>query len=212
MQKTTKKGVENQLAFENGRRDQIIQQMENLQDSIQLYDVLVLESQAKTQFGSELGPIKYLMEITGIQPGKIVNVFLLLIIFVFDPFAVMLVLASINSWNSRNNDAISPVSSPTIPEPINPISNPEIEVMPEVVISNSPEIVSSTVLKRKRGRPRVAKKIESIDPIVPKSISEPDSDDSISIVDDIKRTVLDNDLSAEVMRNISKSLSSKKKD
>ena len=42
----------------------------------------------------ELGPLKYVAELTGKPMESIVNVFMLLLIFVFDPLAVMLVVVA----------------------------------------------------------------------------------------------------------------------
>ena len=43
---------------------------------------------------SELGPLKYLASTTGWSMDKVVNYFLLLIVFVFDPLAIALVVAA----------------------------------------------------------------------------------------------------------------------
>ena len=42
----------------------------------------------------ELGPLQYLSSLTGYPMGKIINVLLLIIIFVFDPLAISLVVAA----------------------------------------------------------------------------------------------------------------------
>ena len=43
---------------------------------------------------SELGPLKYLSELTGIEMNRIINWLLLVIIFVFDPLAIALVISA----------------------------------------------------------------------------------------------------------------------
>ena len=48
----------------------------------------------KIEAESELGPLKYLAETTGKPMNEVVNWFLLLIIFVFDPLAIALVVAA----------------------------------------------------------------------------------------------------------------------
>ena len=63
-------------------------------DSISVYDVKLLEKQITNEAVSELGPLKYMAELTGQDMGKIVNWFMLLIIFVFDPLAIAMVIAA----------------------------------------------------------------------------------------------------------------------
>lgn len=101
IQKTSKKGVENQLSSENQRRDILNSRIDKINDSVQEYELKAIEAESNNQFASELGPLKYISELTGTSTNKVVNWFLLLIIFVFDPFAIALVLAAIHSWNLK---------------------------------------------------------------------------------------------------------------
>lgn len=63
-------------------------------DSIAVYDVKILEQQIGNESARELGPLKYMAELTGKPMEQIVNWFMLLIIFVFDPLAIAMVVAS----------------------------------------------------------------------------------------------------------------------
>ena len=63
-------------------------------DSIALYDVKILEMQIGNESARELGPLKYMAELTSKPMEQIVNWFMLLIIFVFDPLAIALVVAA----------------------------------------------------------------------------------------------------------------------
>jgi hypothetical protein len=47
-----------------------------------------------SEAASELGPLKYLSELTGVEMNRIINWLLLIIIFVFDPLAIALVIAA----------------------------------------------------------------------------------------------------------------------
>ena len=53
-----------------------------------------LDKEIDNEDQRELGPLKYLAETTGYPMNEVVNWFLLLIIFVFDPLAIALVVAS----------------------------------------------------------------------------------------------------------------------
>jgi hypothetical protein len=50
--------------------------------------------QSEAELGNELGAVKYVSEITGKPIKQIANIFILLIIFVFDPLAIVLVIAT----------------------------------------------------------------------------------------------------------------------
>ena len=63
-------------------------------DSIAVLDVKILEQQIGNEAARELGPLKYMAKLTGRPMEQIVNWFMLLIIFVFDPLAIAMVVAA----------------------------------------------------------------------------------------------------------------------
>jgi len=63
-----------------------------LNDSISKYQTKVLEVKSGSDVAGEVGPLKYISELTGTPMDKVVNYMILLLIFVFDPLAVALVL------------------------------------------------------------------------------------------------------------------------
>ena len=63
-------------------------------DSLQKFQLQVLELDNNTEVSGELGPLQYLSSLTGYPMDKIINVLLLIIIFVFDPLAISLVIAA----------------------------------------------------------------------------------------------------------------------
>jgi len=63
-------------------------------DSIAVLDVRILDTQISNESARELGPLKYMATVTGQPMEKIVNWFMLLIIFVFDPLAIAMVVAA----------------------------------------------------------------------------------------------------------------------
>lgn len=63
-------------------------------DSISKLDVEILEQQIGNDTARELGPLKYLSNLLDVEMDKIINWFLLLIIFVFDPLAISMVIAA----------------------------------------------------------------------------------------------------------------------
>jgi hypothetical protein len=63
-------------------------------DSIFALETQILETRVNSEAASELGPLKYLSELTGVEMNRIINWLLLIIIFVFDPLAIALVIAA----------------------------------------------------------------------------------------------------------------------
>ena len=75
-------------------RDNINIKIEAVLDSISTTDIVLLNKEISNEDERELGPLKYLAETTGKDMGVVVNWFLLLIIFVFDPLAIAMVVAT----------------------------------------------------------------------------------------------------------------------
>jgi hypothetical protein len=65
-----------------------------LSDSIGKYNVKALEMKSGSDIAGEVGPLKYIAELTGVPMASVVNYLILLLIFVFDPLAISLVLAT----------------------------------------------------------------------------------------------------------------------
>jgi len=63
-------------------------------DSIAVLDVRILDAQIGNESARELGPLKYMATLTGKPMETIVNWFMMLIIFVFDPLAIAMVVAA----------------------------------------------------------------------------------------------------------------------
>ena len=63
-------------------------------DSISVLDIRVLDAQIGNESARELGPLKYMATLTGQPMATIVNWFMILIIFVFDPLAIAMVVAA----------------------------------------------------------------------------------------------------------------------
>lgn len=63
-------------------------------DSLQKYQLKILELESNNEVAAELGPLQYLSGLTGVSMDKIINILLLIIIFVFDPLAISLVVAA----------------------------------------------------------------------------------------------------------------------
>jgi len=91
---STRRALQKELENTIKDRDEINIKLEAVLDSINSTDVLLLDKEVSNEAERELGPLKYLAETTGKPMNEVVNWFLLLIIFVFDPLAIALVVAA----------------------------------------------------------------------------------------------------------------------
>ena len=91
---STRKALQLELNATIDDRNNINLKLEAVQDSIMRLDTELLELEIGNEEQRELGPLKYLSETTGKDMGQVVNWFLLLIIFVFDPLAIAMVVAA----------------------------------------------------------------------------------------------------------------------
>ena len=73
-------------------------------DSLQKYQVAILDANIGNDIAAELGPLKYLSGLIGISMDRIINILLLIIIFVFDPLAVSMVLAANYAFDIARNE------------------------------------------------------------------------------------------------------------
>lgn len=74
--------------------EKLSSKLDAINDSIFSLENKILEVKTNSTVSSELGPLKYLSGLTGQPMDKIINWFLLIIIFVFDPLAIALVIAA----------------------------------------------------------------------------------------------------------------------
>ena len=74
--------------------EKLAAKLDVVNDSIFALETQILEAKVNSEATSELGPLKYLSELTGIEMNRIINWLLLIIIFVFDPLAIALVIAA----------------------------------------------------------------------------------------------------------------------
>lgn len=111
-----------------------------LNDSISKYQTKVLEVKSGSDVAGEVGPLKYISELTGTPMDKVVNYMILLLIFVFDPLAVALVLITNRVFQiekeeeEKSNDAENSVENEGINEGI----NEGVNIVDEPIIIDEP--------------------------------------------------------------------------
>lgn len=86
--------AQSRIKTEEENRKDVQARREIAADSLQKFQLEVLELDNNTEVAGELGPLQYLSGLTGVSMDRIINWLLLIIIFVFDPLAISLVIAA----------------------------------------------------------------------------------------------------------------------
>jgi len=90
------------IDVEESNRKAVQAKREQVADSLQKYQLAILDLENNTDVAGELGPLEYLSGLTGTPMDKIINILLLVIIFVFDPLAISLVVAANFAFDQAN--------------------------------------------------------------------------------------------------------------
>jgi len=111
---STRRALQSELKTTITDRDKLNIKLEAILDSITTTDLVLLNKEISNEDERELGPLKYLAETTGKDMGQVVNWFLLLIVFVFDPLAIALVVAANFAFNQirKIEDNVVKMSKP----------------------------------------------------------------------------------------------------
>lgn len=85
------------ITVEEENRKEVQAKRDVAADSLQSIQLKILDLDTNTEVSSELGPLEYLSGLLNKPMDQIINWFILIIIFVFDPLAVALVIAFNNA-------------------------------------------------------------------------------------------------------------------
>jgi len=137
---TSSRGIlENQLQQALTDRDNIDKKLSVTNDSIAKYDLKIIELKNADTGTKELGPLMYLATLTGQTMDKVINWYLLLIIFVFDPLAITLVVIANQAFSRLNPVSVqSDIQEPVIIE--EPVIEPVIESQEEEILEDKTTI------------------------------------------------------------------------
>jgi hypothetical protein len=155
------------ITVANVEIDTLNNQIQRKYGEVTALDMEVLDLK-NNDTNSEVGPLKYIAKLTGRDMDSVVNFFILLLIFVFDPLAVMLVVATNFSiekefGEGRNKDK----------------KEPEPKVEPENIIEEA--VVEEPIEEIKVDEPVVEEHVEDIIPIDEIISDEKPAEDLVSI-------------------------------
>jgi len=112
----TRKALQTQLQQTTARRDTLIRRETALTDSVTALEMQVLTLQQSSEVSAEIGPIKYVAQLTNQPTDSVINWFILLFIFVFDPMAVILLVAANRIFELQNSAPVAEQQGGSIEE------------------------------------------------------------------------------------------------
>ena len=121
-----RKTFELQLKEAQTRRDTIAKRIDNMNDSITKLDVEILNMESEEISGSELGALKYVSELLDWDIKRTANLFILILIFVFDPLAITLVIATNQAFKSNKKEKEDPQAIPQVTPQVE-LQTPQVE-------------------------------------------------------------------------------------
>jgi hypothetical protein len=152
-----RKSFELQLASTQASKDKLSTKIDALNDSITNLDIKVLDMESKASEGNELGAIQYVSEITGVGVKIVANWFIFLLIFVFDPLAITLIIATNKAFEDikpKKNiyGEIKPIEPEPKPQPEpEPLPNPAIEQERQNILHQIRRVENSGAAHAARG-------------------------------------------------------------
>jgi hypothetical protein len=99
-----------------------------MNDSITKLDVDILNMESEEISGSELGALKYVSELLDWDIKRTANLFILILIFVFDPLAITLVIATNQAFKGKRKED----NTPQVPRNY-PVSTPQVKDTDQVI-------------------------------------------------------------------------------
>tara|TARA_R110000782_G_scaffold70607_1_gene141810 strand:- start:887 stop:1915 length:1029 start_codon:yes stop_codon:yes gene_type:complete len=158
---STRRIIQQQLNSQTARRDSIAIKQDALNDSITKFDLQILDLETNSEVAAEIGPLKYVAKITGKDTDQVVNWFILVFIFVFDPLAVMLLISAnkLLAENSKKNiygekkiEIKTPPPPPITPTPSAPLPTPLPSRDKQDILDQIKKIQNSGASSRKTGQ------------------------------------------------------------
>jgi hypothetical protein len=125
------RAAQSRIAIEETNKRELQAKRITAIDSLNSYKTQILTLQNNTDISSELGPLIYLKELTGLPMDKVVNFFIILLVFVFDPMAILLVLEANKIFEEKREEKYNKELAERFkraPQPIDPLPNYNIDL------------------------------------------------------------------------------------
>ena len=181
-----RKLFESQLSQAQVRRDTIAKRIDNMNDSITNLDIEILNMESKEISGSELGALKYVSELLDWDIKRTANLFILILIFVFDPLAITLVIATNQAFKKHRKEYTAhDTVHDTVHDTAHDTAHDEIEI-PESYLTHHTIQVEPEIIERIVEVPvEVIREVERIVEVPVEVIREVPVDRIIEIIREI---------------------------
>ena len=143
-----RKTFETQLSQAQVRRDTIAKRIDNMNDSITKLDVDILNMESEEISGSELGALKYVSELLDWDIKRTANLFILILIFVFDPLAITLVIATNQAFKSRRKEDDTPQVTPQVTDQVPTNNRPSTDQVEPIIIEKIVEVPVEKIVEK----------------------------------------------------------------
>lgn len=170
----TRNSLERQLNDAIERRNKLDLSVEDLSTQIDSFKIQILTMETDNDAAAELGPIIYLSKITGVPMDNLMNYFILMIIFVFDPLAITLVISIsylVDNISSKKSALKKLSINPSALELYNEVLNTDGEV--ESKEDAEVKQVYSSVIESKPKRRRKTNNLKKTNTNTKKVVSSP---------------------------------------
>jgi len=104
---STRKALQGQLNDFKEQRDKVSLKVEALVDSVTRFDLQIIDVQSNDELAQEIGPLKFIVSVSGWSMNKVVNVLTLILVILIDPLAIILVIV-FNKINDKDEHTYTP--------------------------------------------------------------------------------------------------------
>ena len=202
---TSISGADEQIKFLNSDITDKMKQANSVNDSVAYYDQKIVEYKS-SDVSNEVGPYKFVADLTGISMNRVVNIVAILIILVFDPLAIALLIGvnQLTMIDKKEEDEEEKKEHKPLLKRIRSIikRTPKVEKeeIPKVEKEEIPKVeIEKSVLKEEEPvkEVKIVKK-ETVEQKLPLNFDEEEIEDKPEIE---KKTLVGEDYSENITEN-----------
>ena len=155
--------LQNEVSTAINERDQLDTKIQALSDSISTADINIINIRNSDSSVSELGPLMYLSKLVDVPMDRVINWYLLLIIFVFDPLAITLVVVANQAFDRLKPKVVTEIEQPK------PVEDEYEDTSAQWYDYPDPVVVTPTIIVNESPVTEVTSSIEpsgSVEPVI----------------------------------------------
>lgn len=94
----------NEIIKLNSEIDSIILSKQSINDSISSLNFKIIELESTSKASAELGPVKYISSLLKKDMDEVVNIYIILLVLVFDPLSIVLIISTNSYFKDTEED------------------------------------------------------------------------------------------------------------